>query len=724
MPVTAPPRSTETHDDRDLEQRVAELEALIEEARRRARRRRLVYAAAVLAAAAAVAAASFGVGGNGHGSLGGMVAEGAPAAAAAQPRPARWEPSGGPDGGATSIAIDPSNAGVLYAGGLGTVFKSVDGGGRWNAVTSAPWTRVSALAIDPTRPRIVYAGTDHGVAKTMDGGRHWSMLNRGLYVGDSRRRGDGVGSLVIDADDPQTVYAMRDGALFKTSDGGAHWRLLAPPAYRKLRCPHCAVSAYGYFAVVAIDPHRAQTIYAAYGRGAKASLYASTDGGDSWRRVEPRGFPSAWFSALGISGEPDATLFASGTGPGVYASSDGGATWTLTGLTTERVWRLRVDSARVYANTETGRVFETSDGGVTWQAVGSGAILPTIDVVMDPRDPNTLYGIGNGAVKSVDGGRTWAEADKGLVSTMITSLGLGPGGARTLYAGTSGGVFKSVDAGRTWRLERGGLGTAGVNALIVDPQNRRTLYAVAQGHGLFRSSDAGVHWLRMQTPFPSTGVQAVAIDPKHPNVLYVADCGGACATGTLQKTRDGGATWRPITGIPWAVQSLAIDPQHPGTVFAGTNRGDIFRSSDGGGGWHRVARPPDLPNSRHHAIVAIAIDPRDPDNVYAARRKGGVIRSSDGGATWRRANTGLTDRSVNALAVDPHDPRVLYLSTGAPSTITPGAVFRSTNGARSWHPLSGGVPAVGVAAFAIDPSGRTVFGATMGHGVIQLRSGR
>ena len=31
MPVTAPPRSTETHDDRDLEQRVAELEARLAE---------------------------------------------------------------------------------------------------------------------------------------------------------------------------------------------------------------------------------------------------------------------------------------------------------------------------------------------------------------------------------------------------------------------------------------------------------------------------------------------------------------------------------------------------------------------------------------------------------------------------------------------------------------------------------------------------------------------
>ena len=50
MTVTAPPRAPETGRDRDLEQRVAELEALIEEARRRARRRRQRNLVCVLAA--------------------------------------------------------------------------------------------------------------------------------------------------------------------------------------------------------------------------------------------------------------------------------------------------------------------------------------------------------------------------------------------------------------------------------------------------------------------------------------------------------------------------------------------------------------------------------------------------------------------------------------------------------------------------------------------------
>ena len=85
---------------------------------------------------------------------------------------------------------------------------------------------------------------------------------------------------------------------------------------------------------------------------------------------------------------------------------------------------------------------------------------------------------------------------------------------------------------------------------------------------------------------------------------------------------------------------------------------------------------------------------------------------------WRRANTGLADKndeSVDALAIDPHDPQVLFASTG-------GGVFRSNNAGESWQPY--GRPAGGVTAFAIDPSGRTVYAATDGDGVLSHRIGR
>ena len=156
-------------------------------------------------------------------------------------------------------------------------------------------------------------------------------------------------------------------------------------------------------------------------------------------------------------------------------------------------------------------------------------------------------------------------------------------------------------------------------------------------------------------------------------------------------------------------------------MFAGTTRGGLFRSRDGGSSWHQVATARGVPQAKSHlsypyAVVAIAIDPVDPATIYAGSSTGGILKSTDGGTTWAVANAGLTNRRVSALIMDPRKPRVLFTSTE-------GGVFRSANGGESWHPYNRGLPAGGVAAFAINPAAHTVFAGTNGEGVVSLRLG-
>ena len=115
-----------------------------------------------------------------------------------------------------------------------------------------------------------------------------------------------------------------------------------------------------------------------------------------------------------------------------------------------------------------------------------------------------------------------------------------------------------------------------------------------------------------------------------------------------------------------------------------------------------------------------AIDPLNSDNIYVGIRSHGILRSSDGGNTWTAADTGLTDERITAIALDPRDPRILYAAAAG------GGVFRSTDGARTWHPFGTGLvhSADNVTAFAIGPSGRAVFAATEGDGVVRLGFGR
>lgn len=85
----------------------------------------------------------------------------------------------------TSVAVDPTNSKIVYAGlgGFGSphVFQSKDGGISWNAIGgNLPDIPVNAIVIDPDLPGVLYVGTDIGVFWTTDGGKTWAILGQRL----------------------------------------------------------------------------------------------------------------------------------------------------------------------------------------------------------------------------------------------------------------------------------------------------------------------------------------------------------------------------------------------------------------------------------------------------------------------------------------------------------------------------------------------------------------
>jgi photosystem II stability/assembly factor-like uncharacterized protein len=123
-----------------------------------------------------------------------------------------------------------------------------------------------------------------------------------------------------------------------------------------------------------------------------------------------------------------------------YKTTDGGKTWNLTGLeNTHTIGRIRIHPENtdiVYVastghewtpNEERG-LYKTADGGKTWTKILSvNQNTGVYDVVLDPRDPNTLYAT------------TWER------------MRLKWNDPRTFSDTRNCGVWKSVDGGRNWK---------------------------------------------------------------------------------------------------------------------------------------------------------------------------------------------------------------------------------------------------------------------------------
>ena len=123
------------------------------------------------------------------------------------------------------LAIDPGNSQVLYVStktpyvvtDRDGVWKSSDGGINWTrSSTGLTDNTVYSVAIDPGNSQVIYAGAGDGVWKSSDGGINWVDSSSGLT--DSR-----VVCLVIDPSKPQTLYAGTSGGVWKSSDGGINW---------------------------------------------------------------------------------------------------------------------------------------------------------------------------------------------------------------------------------------------------------------------------------------------------------------------------------------------------------------------------------------------------------------------------------------------------------------------------------------------------------------------
>ncbi len=262
----------------------------------------------------------------------------------------------------------------------------------------------------------------------------------------------------------------------------------------------------------------------------------------------------------------------------------------------------------------------------------------------------------------------------------VLSLAFAPSLPTTVYAGTwGGGISRSLDGGLTWASANAGLSNPVVQAMAVFPRDHRFVWAATEG-GLYRSVDAGHNWLRVTTE----PVTAVAADPDLASVVYIGTRNGMFRSG------NGGATWIPMgeTLVPaeirFHVRALVVAPTRPKTLYAAYQgmRSGIFRSENGGIGWARIA---------WGEYTLLTVDPKIPANLWAVDRRG-VHLTNDGGATWTRV---LQRANISALALSADGARIF--------AAVPGQVLMSRDQGAHWRRIGTGLPNRVIHGMAVQP---------------------
>ena len=405
-----------------------------------------------------------------------------------------------------------------------------------------------------------------------------------------------------------------------------HVRMEASSPFKDLEWrPLGPVKQGGRIECIARGPDKSGALWVGAGSG---NLWKSSSNGLTWNPVFDHESTFSIGDVQVARSDPSVVWVGTGevlmarssyAGTGVFKSTDGGQSWSHMGLDeTHHIGRVIIHPknpdlvwvaaiGHLYTKNAERGVFRTRDGGRTWQrSLFVDDRTGAIDLVIDPRDSNTLYAT------------TWQHERR-------------PWGHRAYGSGS--GVWKTTDGGGTWKRLTNGLPTGeGVGRIGIDiaPTNSNVLYAVIdhrskEVEGVFRSDDAGASWRRVNKDRVPAGYDfcIVRVAPDNPDEVWVP------GQKTWRST-NGGVEWTQVKGtllhllehdssvLHLDAHALWFDPQNGDHVILG-NDGGLHVSWDRGDTWLHLNN---LPIGEFYAV---SYDLEKPFNVYGGTQDNAAL---------------------------------------------------------------------------------------------------
>jgi len=454
---------------------------------------------------------------------------------------------------------------------------------------------------------------------------------------------------------------------------------------------------------------------------AHAQNAAALVGDLKWRSIGPAGASGRVTDVEAVGSDPLRIYVGLATG-GLWKTDNNGLTWEslfdqqangsvgdLAALSSapDTVW-VGTGESNVRNSVSWGDgVYKSTDAGATWKNMGLRDSHHIGRIIIDPRNPDTVYvaAVGRlwgpnkerGVFKTTDGGLTWTSSLFIDENTGVTDLQMDPHDSNTLYAATyqrrqtyvggpeaqatgpGSGLYKSTDGGRSWRKLKNGLPSVNMGRIGIDVSlsNPNVLYAMietaltrtgfnesaaaaaakvpkvpADGGGLFRSADRGETWTFMNSTNQRPDYfSQIRVDPTDENRVYRLAV-------DMARSEDGGKTFQMMDiNVHVDHHAMWINPKNPRHMVLG-NDGGVYFSFDAGATW-------DFQN--HMAIstfYAVDVDMRKPYYVYGGTQD----YCSWGGPSETRAQIGITvadwfkvqTGDGFQVRVDPTDHTILY----------------------------------------------------------------
>lgn len=472
--------------------------------------------------------------------------------------------------GISDIAISKRNPNLMYAatgdadGGrflgcysLGMI-KSTDRGQTWNFVnfdfSYDDNQFISRVLIHPNNDSVVFVGSSKGIFKSIDAGNSWYALTDADYFRD----------IEFAPDNPNIMYASTyeifgNSSIYQSDDAGEHWFPVRtkPDITRSQLCASI------------FTPGLVYAVCSNYPKNDIGEFIKSMDYGMTWQNVKSDSFPQEGqcFYNLVLTETPlsDSKLYIGGvrlfkfdTKTGVYDS----------------IWySSHVDNHDVKFNPHDSMIYLANDGGIyrkkfqdsIFENISSNlSITQFYKIGLNPlNDSILLAGAQDNNLFMYDYSK-W----KYLIGGDGMECFFDYDNPSTYYGSIQQAKLsrRDIDSVKSISPEAIGETKPWLAPFIIHPQFSNIIYAGVAN--LYVSEDRGNNWTKISNFNNRLYMRAIAVADSNPDFIYCSN------VKDLFKTTDRGKSWVKLAETSNGFSSIAINPNNYDNIFVAVTNYD------------------------------------------------------------------------------------------------------------------------------------------------------
>jgi photosystem II stability/assembly factor-like uncharacterized protein len=615
--------------------------------------------------------------------------------------------------------------------GIG-VLKSSDKGKTWQNMGLPESHHISKIYLNPTNNQEIIVSVlghlyskneERGIYKSIDGGKSWKQT---LFVNNET----GIIDLTVAPNNPKIMFAS---------------------AWERERKP-----------------------YDFKGNGKNSGIYKSTNGGDSWTRIENNfGLVTNEFTGrIGLTTFDDKIVYAIVDNQSLRPN-------------TKKPNPDNANAALFETEVVGAEIYKSVDSGITWKKTHDNYIDDCFysygyyfgDITVDPSNQDRIYISAVPILYSNDGGKSFEAINKDNVHSDHHVVWINPKNKNHIINGNDGGINISYDNGKNW-FKCNNQAVGQFYSVNVDNQENYKVYGGLQDNGVWsgpNNYEQSVSWQQdgkypYEFLFGGDGMQ-VQIDSRDSNIIYTGYQFGNyykidkkankeqaitpksddkekplrynwqtpillskfnqdilyIGSNFLHRSMDQGTTWETISpdltkgkvegNVPFGtITTISESSFQFGLLYVGTDDGTIQISKDAGQSWQKVSD--NLPQNLW--ISRLKASTFKKERVYATLNgyrnddfTSYVYVSEDYGTTWKSIANNLPKSAVNVIIEDTENQNILYLGTD-------NGLYISIDRGQTWQDFSNEMPNVAVHDLVIQKKAKDLIVATHGRSLYKI----